>query len=169
MWLEEKALQSFGLLNVKRGGTEHPINDRIEDCRTPVRHSDTPRGDLLRLSRGYVGNAMASHYMGIDIEHDVSRDPPLLIVEGAQNRCTNHAKYRAHILRIFDGSEKRPHRHLVIEPRDSDRDSVFTHGGTYTPVAGADQISSGPQRDMLCAAKMRAVGSGTSRSCRRAL
>jgi hypothetical protein len=142
MWPEEKARQSFGLLNVKRGATEHLVNDCIEDCRTPVRHSDTPRGDLLRLPRGYAGNAMASHDMVIDVEHDVSRDPPLLIVEGAQNRCTNHAQYRAHMLRIFDGSEQRPHRHFVIEPRDSDRDSVFTHGETYTPVPGADQISS---------------------------
>ena len=71
-----------------------------------MRHPDTPRGDLPCLSRGYVGNAVASHDVVVDVEHEVSRDPPFLIVERTQNRGVNHAQYRAHVLCIFNGSEE---------------------------------------------------------------
>jgi hypothetical protein len=134
------------LVHVLRCAAENPFNHRVECCRAPARHADTPGGDLFRLLPGYVGDGVAPNDIVINIEHDVSRNPHLLIVEGAQDGCVHHAQHRPDVLRILNGLEERAHRRIVIEPRDRAKDFVFGHDGTYTPGHEVDQISSEPQR-----------------------
>jgi len=127
------------LLHVLRCAAENAVNHRVERCRAPARHADTPGCDLFRLLPGYVGDGVAPNDMVINIEHDVSRNPHLRIVEGAQDGCAHHAQHRPHVLRILNGLEERAHRCIVIEPRERDKDFVFTHAATYTASDMAKQ------------------------------
>jgi hypothetical protein len=129
------------LVHVLRYSAENPFNHRVECCGTPTRHADAPGRNLFRLLPGYVGDGVAPNDMAINIEHDVSRNPHLVIVEGAQNGCTHHAQHRPHVLRILNGLKKRAHRRIVIEPCDRAKDFVFGHEATYTPGYVVDQIS----------------------------
>ena len=134
------------LVHVPRCAAENPSNHRVECCRAPARHAHAPSCDLFRLLPGYIGDGVAPNDMVTNIEHDVSRNPHLLIVEGAQDGCAHHAQHRPDVLRILNGLEERAHRRIVIEPRDRAKDFVFGHDGTYTPGHEVDQISSEPQR-----------------------
>jgi hypothetical protein len=129
-------------VHVLRCGAENPFNYGVKYCRTPTRHADAPGRNLFRLLPGNVGDGVAPNDMAINIEHDVSRNPHLVIVEGAQNGCTHHAQHRPHVLRILNGLKKRAHRRIVIEPCDRAKDFVFDHEATYTPRHVVDQIKS---------------------------
>jgi len=134
------------LVHVLRSAAEYPFNYRVECCRAPVGHADTPGSDLFRLLPRYVRDGVAPDNMAINIEHDISRNPHLLIVEGAQDRSAHCAQHRPQVLCILNGLEERAHRHIVIEPRNRAKDFVFAHVATYTPSREVDQISSQPQR-----------------------
>ena len=135
------------LVHVLRSAAEYPFNYRVECCRAPVGHADTPGSNLFRLLLRYVRDGVAPDNMAINIEHDISRNPHLLIVEGAQDRSAHCAQHRPQVLRILNGLEERAHRHIVIEPRNRAKDFVFAHEATYTPSHEVDQTSSEPQRE----------------------
>ena len=132
------------LVHLLRCAAENPFNHRVECCRAPARHADTPGCDPSRLLPGYVGDGVAPNEVIINIEHDVSRNPHLFIVEGAQDGCAHHAQHRPHVHRIPNGLEERVHRRIVIEPGDRARDFVFGHEATYTPGPAVEQIPSEP-------------------------
>src|SRR5450759_3863966 len=69
------------LVHVPRCAAENPSNHRVECCRAPARHAHAPSCDLFRLLPGYIGDGVAPNDMVTNIEHDVSRNPYLLIVE----------------------------------------------------------------------------------------
>jgi hypothetical protein len=120
-------MSNTALLHVLRCAAENAVNHGVERCGTPARYADTPGGDPIGFLRGYVGDGVASNDVAIDIEHDVPSYPHPLIVERAQNRCPYPAQHRPHDLRIHNGSKQPSHRRLVTEPRDRDKDFVFTH------------------------------------------